>query len=213
MRKFLVLILILLLHAPQSNAGLFGGRKPPADQGSGYVGTLPDLSKSFTTTEPNSTKPVFEKTEQFHSGNALKPIPREDPAFVNIILKSDKTSEYINDLNEMIPVLEKILDSIEEHEPVQRFVARVYFLTKNVEYLRDKYAEKPESSFISFQRLQEVSNHAQTVSNLRAEAEKYKPYLAYGGAGYFYNNNNIEQQLEYLRIEIEEAIVVLKEAN
>ena len=143
----------------------------------------------------------------------MKPIPREDPAFVNIILKSDKTSEYINDLNEMIPVLEKILDSIEEHEPVQRFVARVYFLNKNVEYLRDKYAEKPESTFVSFQRLQEVSNHAQTVSNLRTEAEKYKPYLAYGGAGYIYNSNNIEQQLEYLKIEIEEAIVVLKEAN
>ena len=213
MRKIFVLILILLLQTPQTYAALFGGRKPQADQGSGYVGTLPDLSKSFNTTEQNNAKPVFEKTEQLHSGNELKPIPREDPAFVNIILKSDKTSEYINDLNEMIPVLEKILDSIEEHEQVQRFVARVYFLNKNVEYLRDKYAEKPESTFVSFQRLQEVSNHAQTVSNLRTEAEKYKPYLAYGGAGYIYNSNNIEQQLEYLKIEIEEAIVVLKEAN
>lgn len=212
MRKFLVLILVLLLNTPPSYA-LFGGRKPAADDGRGYVGTLPDLGKSFNTTEEHSAKPVFEKTEKFHSGDALKPIPREDPSFVNIILKSDKTSEYINDLNEMIPVLERILDSIEEHEPVQRFVARVYFLNKNVDYLRNKYAEKPESSFISFQKLQEISSHAQTVSNLRAEAEKYKPYLAYGGAGYIYNNNNIEQQLEYLRIEIEEAIVVLKEAE
>lgn len=212
MRKFLILILILILNVPQSYA-LFGGRKPAADEGQGYVGKLPDLGKSFNTTEEHFTKPVFEKTEKFHSEDALKPIPREDPAFVNIILKSDKTSEYINDLNEMIPILEKILDSIEYHEPVQRFVARVYFLNKNVDYLKDKYAEKPESSFISFQRLQEVSNHAQTVSNLRAEAEKYKPYLAYGGAGYIYNNNNIEQQLEYLRIEIEEALVTLKEAN
>ncbi len=212
MRKILILILILFLNVPQSYA-LFGGRKPAADEGKGYMGTLPDLGKSFNTTEEHSAKPVFEKTEKFHSGDALKPIPREDPSFVNIILKSDKTSEYINDLNEMIPVLEKILDSIEEHEPVQRFVAKVYFLNKNVEYLEDKYAEKPESTFISFQRLQEVSSHARTVSNLRTEAEKYKAYLAYGGAGYIYNTNNIEQQLEYLRVEIEEAIVVLKEAN
>ena len=212
MRKILVLLLILFLNAPESHA-LFGGRKPAADEGAGYVGTLPDIGKSFTPTEPHETKPIFEKTDKFHSGDALKPIPRQDPSFVNIILKSDKTSQYINDINEMIPALEKILDSIEEHEPVQRFVARVYFLTKNVEYLREKYADKPESTFVSFLKLQEVSNHAQSVSNLRAEAEKYKPYLAYGGAGYIYNTNNIEEQLEYLRMELEEAIVVLKEAE
>jgi len=212
MRKIFILVLIILLNISQAYA-LFGGRKPAADEGSGYVGTLPDISKSFTSSEPHQSKPVFEKTEKFNSGSALHPIPREDPSFVNIILKSDKTSQYINDLNEMIPALENILDSIEDKEPVQRFVARVYFLNKNVEYLQDKYGEKPESTFISFKKLQEVSNHAQTVSNLRAEAEKYKPYLAYGGAGYIYNTNNIEEQLEYLRIELEEAIVVLKEAN
>ena len=212
MRRIFILVLVIFLTVLQANA-LFVGRQPAANEGSGYVGTLPDLSKSFTSSEPHESKPVFEKTENFHSNSTLKPIPRENPSFVNIILKSDKTSQYINDLNEMIPALENILDSIESKEPVQRFVARVYFLNKNVEYLQEKYSDKPESTFVSFKKLEEVSNHAQTVSNLRAEAEKYKPYLAYGGAGYIYNSSNIEEQLEYLRIEIEEAIVVLKEAN
>lgn len=212
MRKILLLILVFMLTAPQSFA-LFGGRKPTAVEGTGYVGTLPEIGKSFTSTEPNESKPVFEKTESFNSGTALKPIPRENPSFVNIILKSDKTSQYINDLSEMIIVLEKILDSIENGDSVQRFVARVYFLNKNVEYLSEKYADKPEINFISFKKLQEVTNHAQTVSNLRSEAEKYKPYLAYGGAGYIYNSNNIEQQLEYLRTEIEDTLVILKEAE
>ena len=48
---------------------------------------------------------------------------------------------------------------------------------------------------------------------LRAEAEKYRPYLAYTGAGYLYNDNVIDQQLEYLKTEIEDTIVVLKEAH
>ena len=212
MRKVFILIMIFLLTAPQSFA-LFGGRKPVAVEGTGYVGTLPEIGKSFSSSEPNESKPVFEKTENFNSGTALKPVPRENPSFVNIILKSDKTSQYINDLSEMITVLEKILDSIENGDNIQRFAARVYFLNKNVEYLSEKYADKPEINFYSFKKLQEVTNHAQTVSNLRAEAEKYKPYLAYGGAGYIYNSNNLEQQLEYLRIEIEDTLVVLKDAD
>lgn len=212
MRKIFILILILLLTAPQSFA-LFGGRKPVAEEGSGYVGTLPDIGKSFTSSEPNESKPMFEKTENFNSGTELKPVPRENPSFVNIILKSDKTSQYLNDLSEMISILEKILDSIENGDTIQRFAARVYFLNKNVEYLSTKYSDKPEINFYSFKKLQEVNNHAQTVSNLRAEAEKYKHYLAYGGTGYIYNDNNIEKQLEYLRMEIENTLVVLKDAN
>ena len=59
----------------------------------------------------------------------------------------------------------------------------------------------------------ELCTHTQAVANLRAEAEKYRPYLAYTGAGYLYNDNVINQQLEYLKTEIEDTIVVIKEAH
>ena len=59
----------------------------------------------------------------------------------------------------------------------------------------------------------ELSSHTQSIANLRAEAEKYRPYLAYTGAGYLYNDNVIDQQLEYLKTEIEQTIVVLKEVE
>ncbi len=36
-------------------------------------------------------------SKNFNSENELKPIPRENPAFVNIILKSEKTTQYVND--------------------------------------------------------------------------------------------------------------------
>ena len=71
----------------------------------------------------------------------------------------------------------------------------------------------PESNFTSFQKLLTLSTHAKSVATLRAEAEKYRPYLAYTGAGYLYNDNVIDQQLDYLKTEIEETIVVLKDVK
>jgi hypothetical protein len=191
-----------------------GASKPASElEGKGYVGKLPDISKSFVTTEPQNAKPVYEKTEEFHSAGQIKPVPRDNPAFVNIILKTDKTSPYLNDLNDILPVIEKIYSSIEDGEDLQKFVARVYFFNKTADYLRDKYDGKPESSYISFKKLMELNMHAKSVSLLRAEAAKYNPYLAYSGAGYIYDTNNINQQIDYLKQEIEQTIIVIKEAD
>jgi len=179
----------------------------------GYIGTLPDITREQQPSETAVSTPIFDKTKDFNSANEVKPIPRDNPAFVNIILKQDKTSPYINDIQEFIEMFEQIYDSIEAEENIQRFAARVYFLNKNVEYFREKYADKPESSYLSYEKIQEVSLHAKNVSELRTEAEKYKPYLAYTGSGAIYNLNNINSQLDYLKNEVEEIINILKETK
>ena len=113
MKKSLILVLALILSSNCSAYALFGKDKTLEPEERGYVGTLPNLTKQYDTSEPAESSPIFEKTKNFHSANELKPIPREDPAFVNIILKPDKTSQYLNDLNDFILMLEKIYDSIE----------------------------------------------------------------------------------------------------
>ena len=174
------MVLALILSSNCSAFALFGkDNKALEPEGRGYVGTLPNLTKQYDTSEPAESSPIFEKTKDFHSANELNPIPREDPAFVIIILKPDKASQYLNDLNDFILMLEKIYDSIENREDVQKFVAKVYFFKKNADYFRDKYAAKPESYYESYQRVLDLSLRANAVSQLRAEAEKYKPYLAY----------------------------------
>ena len=179
----------------------------------GYVGTLPDLTRGYESAEPKQIIPEMNPSKNFNSENELKPIPRENPAFVNIILKSEKTTQYVNDLNEFIPMLESIYDLIENNSNVQIFNAKVYYFNKSADYLRDKYINKPESQFVSFKRLMELSMHAKSIALLRNEAEKYNPYLAYGSSGYIYNPNNITEQLDYLKTEIEQTILLLKEAN
>lgn len=229
MRRFLIFTIILSLCSPSCYAWSFikkdktqststEEREPVEieefdNHGRGYVGTLPDVTKGFNSTEPKTSKPAFESTKNFNSSSELKPVPRDNPAFVNIILKTDKTSQYLNDINEILPQLENILVCIDNHYDAQKFNAKVYFFNQNIKYLKDKYDGKPESNYTSFQKLLTLSTHSQSVATLRSEAEKYRPYLAYTGAGYLYNDNVINEQLDYLKTEIEETIVVLKEAK
>jgi hypothetical protein len=219
MRKLFVLALIILLSTTSCFA--WSWKKDSGtplnqeydNEGKGYVGTLPDLSKNYQSSEPKSAKPLYENSKKFNSSEEIKPVPRDNPAFVNIILKTDKTSPYVNDINDLLPQLENILTCIENNYDVQKFNAKVFFFNKTVEYLQNKYNGMPESSYISFQKLLTLNTHTKSVATLRAEAEKYRPYLAYTGAGYLYNDNVIDQQLDYLRMEIEETIVTLKEVR
>ena len=224
MKKLLVLGLALILSTSSCFAWGFK-KKQDAKQtlntenievgqsGKGYIGTLPDISKSFGASEPKTAKPVVENSKLFNSSDEIKPVPRDNPAFVNIILKEDKTSPYLNDIKDLLPILENILTCIENGYDVQKFNAKVYFLNKNIDYLCTKYEDKPEYNFVSFQKIMGLRTYTQSVANLRAEAEKYRPYLAYTGAGYLYNDTVIDQQLEYLKTEIEDTIVVIKEAR
>lgn len=224
MKKVLVLCLAITLSSTSCFAWGFWNKdkntnKNNASQteveientGSGYKGTLPDLTKGFKTSEPKNTKPMYQETKEFNSANEIKPVPRDNPAFINIIVKPGKISPYVHDMNDLLPQLENLLICIEKNYDVQKFNAKVYFFNKTVEYLQEKYNDTPESNFISFRKLLELSSHTKSIATLRAEAEKYRPYLAYTGAGYLYNDNVINQQLEYLKTEIEETIVLIKE--
>lgn len=211
MKKIFVLILLLFCISPAFAKQKLD--KPPAAQNSGYVGTLPDLNEGTQMPEPKDSAPIFESVDGFNNQNQLKPVPRQDPAFVNIILKKDKTSQYVNDINAIIPIIEKLERYIEDSSDVQKFNAEAYYLKVNVEFLRDKYQNKSESSYTSFKKLMELNLHIQTVAQLRAEKEIYTPYMAYSGNGAIYNSNNVDRQLEYLLKEIQTTLIVLKETN
>ncbi len=211
--KLFCIFIIFALLVLQGNFVLSKDERPDSFAGRGYVGTLPDLTRHYIPKEPSKVIPEMKPVKDFNSENELKPVPRDNPAFVNIILKSEKTSQYVNDLNEFIPMLESLYDLIEDNSNVQVFNAKVYYFNKSVDYFRDKYSHRPESQFVSYKRLMELSMHSRSIALLRNEAERYNPYLAYGSEGYIYNPNNITEQLGYLKTEIEQTILILKESN
>lgn len=211
--KFFHSIIFILVLLVLFSSSVWAKQQKTDNYGKGYVGTLPDLTRNYEPAKDSKPNVDSRPAKDFNSEDALKPVPRDNPAFVNIILKSDKTSQYVNDLNEFIPMLEDIFDLIENNGNVQIFNAKVYYFNKNADYFRDKYNNRPESQFVSYKRLMELNTHSRSIALLRSEAEKYNPYLAYGSAGYIYNPNNITEQLEYLKTEIEQTILILKESN
>ena len=131
--------------------------------------------------------------------------------FIDIISKKDRVSTYIKDAFEMIPLLERLADCIEDDANVQLFVTRANILTMNLDHLKTKYDGQPESFYESFKKLMEINQFVKTVAQLRREAVTYQRYLAYQSTGSIYNPENINQQLQYLLEELNSAVILLKQ--
>ena len=176
----------------------------------GYAGTLPNLGDKIEKTKTKVTTPIFESQDGFNNPSDLKPVPKDNPAFINIIQKKDKTSEFTNDAAEIIPMLEKLVDCIDDNENLQLFITKANLLTLNIDNLTEKYNGKPESYYESFRKLQEVNRYVKSIAALRREAVTYQRYLAYSSSGSIYNPDNINQQLQYLLEELNSAILLLR---
>jgi len=179
----------------------------------GYMGTLPNVTEKFQPSTPTSATPLFESQDGFDDPDVLKPVPRDNPAFINIILKGDKHTQYLNDIARIIPIVEQLINGIEDEISAQVFVAKADVLYLHVDALRRKYEKKPESYYESFIKLMALGTHAKSVATLKSEAEKYKKYLAYQSTGAIYAPENVNQQLEYLRQELEDTLVILKQVD
>lgn len=213
MKKFLICLLLLTIALP-SNATFWNKKNKALEQelqGKGYAGNLPEIGEKIERSKTKVTTPVFEAQEGFDDPAELKPTPKDNPAFVNIILKKDKSSPFVNDANEIIPMLEKLVDCIEDNESLQLFITKANLLTLNVDNLTEKYNGKPESYYESFRKLQEVNRYVKSIALLRKEAVTYQRYLAYSESGSIYNPENINQQLQYLLEELNTAILLLRE--
>ena len=214
MKKFIALLIILSFALP-SNAFFWNKKDKNLEkelQGKGYAGDLPNIEEPAAKSKIKAAEPIFEP-QQFDNPSELKPVPRDNPAFIDIIQKQDKTSQYVNDINNIIPMLEKLYDCIDENENLQLFVSKANLLTSNIDWLISKYDGQPESYYESFKKLTEVNRYTKTLMTLRREAVQYQRYLAYSESGSIYNPENIEQQLDYLKEEINSAILMLKEEN
>lgn len=212
MKKLLLIILLGCFVLPQK-ALAFGKSKSAAPASSGYVGTLPDVTQKFQSSVPKESEPEFQYKDGFNNQDDIKPAPRDNPAFVNIIIKRDKTSQYINDLNSIILIVEKLEDIIEDSGNVQKFNSESYFLKTNVEYFRDKYKNSAEGSYISFKKLMQLNTHVQSIAQLRLERESFSPYVTAAQSGNMFSQNNIEAQVSYLLDDIKSTLVILKEAK
>ena len=92
--------------------------------------------------------------------------------------------------NEIIPLIERLADTIEDEGNVQLFITRANVLAMNLDHLMTKYDGQPESYYESFKKLMEINQSVKTISQLRREAVTYQRYLAYQSTGSIYNLEN-----------------------
>ena len=179
--------------------------------GAGYKGTLPDLKTEFDykRNTPESSAPVFTPSEN-PIANELKPIPRDNQTYLEIIIKKDKSTQYINETNEVIIILEKLKKCIETDKDIQKFNATVSNLIDHITYIQEAYNDRPESAYISYKNMVSLSQQARKVAVLRTESQVYTKYLPYSSSGAVYKPDNINNQVSSLLKSINETLFVLK---
>ena len=183
--------------------------------GSGYKGSLPDINTQFeykrTTIE--ETQPFYRTIDEFDHPAQFKNVPKENPSYIDIILKKDKSSPYINDLNDVIPLLEKLQKCIQNNDSIQKFNAISSSIIDHADYIAQKYAEKPERYYISFSKLQNIAAHVRSVATLRCEALVYIKYLAAQGEGQIYSKDSLQEQIDMLERDLDITIKILKDST
>ena len=183
--------------------------------GAGYVGTLPNIEAEFEymkKQEPTQRGDAPFSIEQLDQENAkkLKPIPRENDTYVDIIVKKDKTTKYLKDVNSVIIILEKLRKCINTEQSIQVFNAIVSNLIDNIEYIRVEYKDKPESNYLSYNRLQALSLEARDVASFRMQGQAAQKYMPYSATNNIYTKENLDAKLEKLLVNVNETLFILK---
>lgn len=183
--------------------------------GAGYKGSLPqvDAQFEFIRSDPKMTQQMFNANDELDMPPNYVKNPRENKTYIDLILKKDKTSPYLNDLNDIIPILEKMQKCIDQQGNVQKFNAIASSIIDHADYLNEKYAYKPEKYYISFKKMQELAAQARAVATLRCEAQIYLKYLTYQNEGQVYSKENIQRQVNYFSQELNATLQLLRDAN
>ena len=210
MKKLLLIIFTVILSA---NIGFCAYDPATGEEVKGYKGDLPDVIQRFQKFLPKTARPQFQSVDAFNTSKGFKPVPRDNPTYVNVIVKKEKVSDFANDINELIPIVENVILAIENNESEQLFAARANYLYYNMEVLRKKYADKPEQYYPAYNAVIAVSNRAKTIVSIRNEALVYSSYLPYQSDGYMYNPAYVNEQLSYLLDELNYTVRLMKEVE
>lgn len=181
--------------------------------GAGYMGTLPNIDAEFQYLKEevsDKTQAPF-SVEELDEQNAkeLKPIPRENDDYVDIIIKKDKTSKYMNDVSKVIAILHKLRQCINNNQDIQKFNAIVSNLIDHVEHIRVEYQDKPEHLFVSYSRLIALANEARDVATFRMQGRLNEKYLPYTAEENVYTREALNTKLENLAKNVSDMIFII----
>ncbi len=177
----------------------------------GYYGTLPDIERDFRYKKQKISSPRQIEGKIPDEGDLedenLKPAPFDDTLFLDVIIKKDKTSTYVNDLQKTKFALNNLKKCIEEDGNIQRFNGCVNVLDLHVQNLKSKYGNRSESLKESYSDILNTNYHCKVVGNLIYDSNYYARYIPTQQGKY--SKENIEAQKKDLLNRINKTLFII----
>lgn len=216
MKKIIAVLILSMIICPPSHAW-FGKNKKKKTEGKGYYGSLPKIDKEFGDEKKKDKathSPIILNEGSFDvNSKEMKEAPLNNNQYIDVIVKKGSTSEYVNDINELVPILKKLRECIEQGKDIQKFNAIVSNYIDNVAYIENKYKNKPELYYVSYERISDTAKYVKKVAITRTEAQTYNKYLGYQEINGAYSPENIKNLLETTLVEIESTLDAIKDAK
>ncbi|MCR5261228.1 MAG: hypothetical protein K6C94_05265 [Candidatus Gastranaerophilales bacterium] len=178
--------------------------------GAGYQGTLPDLESEMGY-KIQSQKVKHQPVQTGDKEPAkLQEVPRTNKEYVDIIIKKSRTSEYVKDIQQVITILDKFKNYIEDDRNIQMFNAVASNYIDHAYAIQKKYANRPERHYASYRAMMSLAETARESAMLKSEGVVYTKYLPYSEEGEKYSKANIRANNEALLKQIYDTLYVLK---
>lgn len=178
--------------------------------GAGYNGKLPNITPEFSYKSETPTKSYPPHTPNDNDNAELKPVPKENKTYIEVIVKKNKTLEYTQDIITISKILEKLKICIEQDQDIQKFNAISSNLIDHIALLQTTYQGKQESNYLSYKSLVSLSPKARDIAILKTESQIYNKYLPYSTAGAPYKKDNVLSKEKALLSSVIETLYVIK---
>lgn len=172
----------------------------------GYYGDLPDLNENMEKLKQSEMINIPPSKKEELIEEKLLDAPLDDEQYLNMILKKQKKSDFVIDIMDIRPILEKLQICIEKNGSLQHFNAISNNLANQIDYILNRHKEKIESSYEVYNQLKKLNAQTKQLMQLRKEALMYSKFLTYEGEGAKYKPEIIKQRLQHFNSEIRKTI-------
>ena len=177
----------------------------------GYYGTLPNIGQDFNykkQTASSATQDINAKLPKENlEDEDLKPAPYNDSLFLDVIVKKEKASNYINDVQKTKLALANLKKCIEDNGDIQRFNGCVNMVELYSKNLQKKYENQSDSLRESYIDILNTNYHAKVLGNLLYDANYYSRYVPVNEGKY--SKQNIEKQKQDLLKRINKTLFLI----
>lgn len=162
----------------------------------GYYGTLPDIDREFSYKRDANPLTKGKNTTTLDEADRknFKDAPFDDPLFLDVVVKKQKDSAYINDVQRTKNAIISLKNCIETKGDLQRFNGCVNLIDLYVRNLKGKYQNTEDAYRTSYREILTLNYHAKVLGNLKYDANYYARYVPTQEGQYSKANINAQEK-------------------